>query len=161
MHVMEMVGVQGLDAVGNCLVSVLSPLIFVHSCCSALQYVARGLLQMSLPQFSNSVFFFSLGLGKKKISFWEYGSPGDFNDTIIDAFPQLSDKGGFELLWVTKPGRSLDIIQWPNDGYTAEYLKEIVRQAKIYVRPIQRPIPMPIGTSPRHVSLVLVLFVSA
>lgn len=52
----------------------------------------------------------------------------------------MSSVGGFELLWVTGPGRSLDVIQVPGEGYTAEYLKDVVRQAKIYIRPIQRAI---------------------
>ena len=73
---------------------------------------------------------------------FEYGDSSDFHDTIIEIFPPIADAGGYELLWVSGPGRSLEVIPFPADGYTAAYLKDIVRQAKIYIRPIQKNLPM-------------------
>ena len=76
-----------------------------------------------------------------------YGDSSDFHDTIIESFPPIADAGGYELLWVSGPGRSLEVIPFPADRYTAAYLKDIVRQAKIYIRPIQKNLPMCLPSS--------------
>ena len=34
--------------------------------------------------------------------------------------------------------RLLEVIPVPPDGYTAKYLKAVVLQARVYIRPIQR-----------------------
>ena len=57
----------------------------------------------------------------------------------MDAFPQLKDAGGYELLRVSEDDRrTLETIPAPPYGYSVEYLKECVHQAKIYIRPIQK-----------------------
>ena len=61
----------------------------------------------------------------------------DVNHYILEAFPQLRDAGGYELLRATA-GRFLEVIPIPPDRYTPAYLKEVVHQAKIYIRPIQK-----------------------
>ena len=67
----------------------------------------------------------------------------------MDAFPQLKDTGGYELLRVSEDNhRTLETIPAPPCGYSAEYLKECVRQAKIYIRPIQKNLLEDILPSP-------------
>ena len=60
----------------------------------------------------------------------------------MDAFPQLKDTGGYKLLRVSEDNhRTLETIPATPYGYSAEYLKECVHQAKIYVRQIQKNLP--------------------
>ena len=78
------------------------------------------------------------GLGKKTLAVY-HGDTEDLHKSIIHAFPQLSDAGGYELLRLSEVNRrTLELIPVPPSGYSAEYLKECVHQAKVYVRPIQR-----------------------
>lgn len=78
------------------------------------------------------------GLGKKTLAV-DHGDTEDLHRSIIDAFPQLSDAGGYELLRLSEVNRrTLELIPVPPSGYSAEYLKECVHQAKVYIRPIQR-----------------------
>lgn len=53
----------------------------------------------------------------------------------------MREAGGYELVRAT-PSRLLEVIPVPADGYTTTYLKEVVGQGKIYIRPIQRDIPL-------------------
>ena len=79
------------------------------------------------------------GLGPRKLSLFEFGDSGQFHDDVMAAFPKLAEGGGYELLR-TKPNnnRELCVIPSLSGGYTAEYLKNIVGQAKLYIRPIQK-----------------------
>ena len=49
------------------------------------------------------------------------------------------DGGGFELLRVMEGGgKSLEVIQMPEAGYTPEYLKAVIHHAKIFIQPLQK-----------------------
>ena len=87
-------------------------------------------------------FHLLLGLGKKNVSLLEDGDSEDICWELMDAFPKLKDAGGYELLRVVDRGRSLEVIPLPEDGYTVPYLKDVVQQAKIYIRPIQRDLSL-------------------
>lgn len=65
----------------------------------------------------------------------------EFNQRVVESFPKLQDAGGYELLRVGSKHGQLEVIE---NGYTPEILKEVVHQAKIYVRPIQRNLSMDI-----------------
>ena len=58
-----------------------------------------------------------------------------FHDDVMAAFPELADSGGYELMRTKQNNRELCVIP---GGYTAEYLKSIMGQAKVYICPIQR-----------------------
>ena len=68
----------------------------------------------------------------------------------MNAFPVLGSGGGYELLRVGDTDRgSLVVIPPP---YTVSYLKEVLRQAKVYVRPMQRDLPLaPVLVQPHQV----------
>ena len=53
----------------------------------------------------------------------------------MENFPKLKDAGGYELLRVGARNRCLEVIPIPPGGYTVEYLKDVVQQAKVYIRP--------------------------
>ena len=54
------------------------------------------------------------------------------------AFPKLADGGGYELMRTKQNNSELYVIPSLSGSYTAEYLKSIVGQAKVYIHPIQR-----------------------
>lgn len=90
----------------------------------------------------------NLGLGARVVSLPEDGDASDVQREILDSFPPLNDGGGFELLRVPCRGRSeLEQIPIPVGGYSTAFLRDVVKQARIYIRPIQRDLPLaPIST---------------
>jgi len=86
-------------------------------------------------------------LGKKTLHLDENGNNENLHESIISAFPALAFAGGYELLRIDENNRRvLEIIPLPPCGYTAEFLKECVYQAKIYIRPVQRNLSEAITT---------------
>ena len=74
----------------------------------------------------------SAGLGKT-LNMLECGDSAELHADIVDAFPQLADAGGYELLRVSDRagrGRGLEVFQVPRDGYRVSYLKAVALQAK-------------------------------
>jgi len=76
------------------------------------------------------------GLGERKVTLYIGGDARDVHDDLIAHFPKLAGAGGFELL--TNLGKKLDILPCPENGYTVDYLKAVVRHSKIFIRPIQQ-----------------------
>ena len=76
------------------------------------------------------------GLQEKKISLLIHGS-ADIKSQLFDEYPKLKGGGGFELLQIRGHGRDLEVIPIPYRGYTVEYLKAVVLNAKIFIRPMQ------------------------
>ena len=77
------------------------------------------------------------GLGEKKINLILHSGPEDFKAALMIEFPKLKAGGGFELLRIRPQSRELDLIPIPHGGYTVEYLKAVVQNAKVSVCPIQ------------------------
>ncbi len=72
----------------------------------------------------------------------------DIHFELTEAFPKLKEAGGFEFLRVSDRSRTLEIIPLPPEGYTVSYLKDVVQQAKLYVRPIQKNLSLElVGTA--------------
>lgn len=80
------------------------------------------------------------GLGKKKIQLYEQSNATDIHAAIIDAFPQLKNVGGYDLLRTIENSKRLTVVVAPLDGYTGAYLKNVLGQAKCFIRPIQHDI---------------------
>ncbi|XP_019849772.1 PREDICTED: uncharacterized protein LOC109580729 isoform X2 [Amphimedon queenslandica] len=79
------------------------------------------------------------GLGEKTITVSRDADSQDMYDAIILDFPKLQQAGGFELLKIPdNGGKLLSIIEIPSTGYTASFLKPVARNAKLYIRPLQR-----------------------
>ena len=80
------------------------------------------------------------GLGEKRVSINLYSDAHDVYHELTNQFPKLSEGGGFELLRVNDRGgaaRRLELINPPESGYDM-FLKAVVQQAKIYIRPLQK-----------------------
>ena len=99
--------------------------------------------QLTPPSSMEKIDLIRAGLGPKKIPFLDFGEPFEFHDEITSAFPKLRNAGGYELLRTQQHNnRELFVISPPSDGYTAEYLRRIVGQAKVFVRPIQKDLSL-------------------
>ena len=86
------------------------------------------------------------GLGSKKLSFSQSDDSDDVHYYILEAFPQLKDAGGYELLRAWN-GRLLEVLPSPPHGYSVAYLRDVAQQAKIYIRPIQKNLMVEIAAS--------------
>ena len=77
-------------------------------------------------------------------------------DVLEVHFPKLVEGGGFELLR-TEEGcpRELVVIPIPDAGYTVEYLKAIVHNAKIFIRPLQSDLNL--DPCPAEVTVITLL----
>ena len=85
-------------------------------------------------------------MGLKRLTF---SLTDDFDDVhyyIMDAFPKLKDARGYELLRASN-GRVLEVVPVPPEGYSASYLKDVMQQAKIYIRPIQKCLSIDVNVS--------------
>ena len=58
-----------------------------------------------------------------------------FEETMYREFPNLREGGRFEVL--RSSGKFLQAIPIPSGGYSVDYLKSVLAQAKCYVRPLQ------------------------
>ena len=94
------------------------------------------------------------GLGQKEIAFLEHGESSEFHEELLDAFPKLKQAGGYELLRTSEhSNKEVVVIPPPPGGYTASFLKAIVVQAKVYVRPLQQSLSLEAVSGSESVSL--------
>ena len=77
------------------------------------------------------------GLGLKELSFNANGDALHIHTVLTGAFKQLEDCGGYTLLHLASNSTQLIEIESPKKGLTVTYLKDIVKSAKLFVRPLQ------------------------
>lgn len=83
------------------------------------------------------------GLGRKQLTLFEGDGSQELHAEILNAFPRLREGGGYELMRVAESGqRTLTVIPSPSDGYSVTYLREVLRQAKVYIRPMQKDLTL-------------------
>lgn len=83
------------------------------------------------------------GLGPKRLSIFEYGEAFEFHDDLLHAFPKLANAGGYELLrTLPNNNQKLYVIPPKSGGYTVSYLKSIVANAKVFIRPLQQKLSL-------------------
>lgn len=93
------------------------------------------------------------GLGGARLSLFENGDAWEFHEQLVEKFPKLHDGGGYELLRTVGSSHELQIIPPPSGGYTTLYVKSVVGQAKVYVRPLQKDLSLEeVGTESDVVS---------
>ena len=81
------------------------------------------------------------GLEERSISFTKGGNSEHVHEKILEAFPMLSEAGGYEILRTGDRGnRQLMLLAIPAGGYTVSYLKSTIASAKGYLRPLQKDI---------------------
>ena len=79
------------------------------------------------------------GLGGKLLCMFEHCDADELHHELLNTFPKLRAGGGYELLRSSqRNNRNLEVIPPPPSGYSVSYLKGVVGQAKIYIRPLQQ-----------------------
>lgn len=97
--------------------------------------------QDTSPTTEEKIQLAQLNLGCKKLVFGSESDATEVHYTILTAFPILSECGGYTLMRTSDNSRTLVSIEGPDGGITVPFLKDILRQAKLYVRPLQCDIP--------------------
>lgn len=87
-----------------------------------------------IPTVQEKISLSSHGLGLKRITFQQDGDGQHIQEMITNAFPKLNSE--FNLLRAGS-GQSCKqlLVIGPPSGMTVPYLKDIVGQAKLYIRP--------------------------
>jgi hypothetical protein len=93
--------------------------------------------QVKTPSAFERSKLLAAGLRLKKLTLSLTDDYDDVHYYIMEAFPKLKDAGGYELLRSSN-GRVLEVVPAPPGGYSASYLKDVMQQAKICIRPIQK-----------------------
>ena len=117
---------------------------------------------LSIPTTEERMELAGMGLGLKELQFDVDGGPVEIHKLILAEYPQLEAAGGYSLLRLSENSRELVEIETPGRGLTVPYLKDIVRQAKLYIRPLQcdlqitdvKPTIVQVATSVNHVLLI-------
>lgn len=81
-----------------------------------------------------------LGLGLAELSFDHDGDADHIHSVLVGRFPQLESCGGYTLLRLNDNSHDLIEIEFPSKGMTVPYLKDILNQAKLFIRPLQKNI---------------------
>lgn len=84
------------------------------------------------------------GIGEKKLVFEKNTLCPYFHDKLLEAFPNILQGGGYELLRTKYRSISkLEILQPKSrSGHNVSDLKEMIASAKVYIRPIQRDLSL-------------------
>ena len=101
------------------------------------------------------------GLGESRFAVDVSATAQEVCDALEAQFPKLPQGGGFELLR-TEEGcpRELAVIPIPDGGYTVDYLKAVVHNAKIYIRPLQTDLsldPRPADVCVYHFLYIIIM----
>ena len=97
-----------------------------------------GIADETVPDANERVTLKMAGLGERRFAVDATASAQDLCDELDSQFAKLVYGGGFELLRASEGcPRDLEAIPIANGGYTVEYLKAVVHNAKLYIRPLQ------------------------
>ena len=97
-----------------------------------------------------------LGLGEKHFPIPIDADALGLEEVLVREFPPLADGGGYDFLTKEEgTGKNLNLIPCPPEGYSTAFLKGVVGGAKVYIRPLQRPIGTDSATTRSQVSETL------
>ena len=97
--------------------------------------------QETSPSTEEKIELVQLYLGLKKLVFSAEGNANHIHDVMCSSFPILEECGGYTLMCVSENCRELVAVEGPDGGVTVTFLKDILLQAKLYIRPLQCDIP--------------------
>ena len=93
------------------------------------------------PSSEEKIELARMGLGlKSNVTFNNEGDGQYIHNVIMKEFPVLASCGGYTLLRLAENSHSMVEIEGPDNGMTVQYLKDILNQAKLYIRPLQKDI---------------------
>ena len=101
-----------------------------------------SIAQMNPPSASQRIELSLNGLGERKIEFPKSGTGPQVHEAVVATFPQLGEIG-YELMRCAE-GRSKSLLKilMPSNGFSVDFLKSALGQAKGYIRPLQKDIPL-------------------
>jgi len=107
----------------------------------------REMFRTRKPSAEERMQLAKLGLGLEEVCFDCDGDAEHIHTALLTKFPQLQLCGGYTLLRVSDscPNELIE-IEHPAKGMTVRYLKDILNQAKLYIRPLQSDILEPVET---------------
>lgn len=106
--------------------------------------------QVAAPTASERIRLTMASLGEAKIVFNKDGNAQHVHGKILETFPALCGAGGYEILRMTEGNtRQLIEILCPPKGFTVNYNKSTLGQAKAFVRPIQKNLDLDVQTTVR------------
>ena len=81
-----------------------------------------------------------MGVGLRTVPFNNDGNSQHVHDTVMKEFPVLESCGGYTLLRLGDNSHTMVEIDGPDGGISVHFLKGILNQAKLYIRPLQKDI---------------------
>ena len=96
--------------------------------------------QICKPSAEEKMELAKLGLGLAELTFDYNGDAEHIHSILLSQFPQLEACGGYTLMRLKENSYDLVEIEYPVKGLNVSYLKDILNQAKLYIRPLQRSI---------------------
>ena len=93
--------------------------------------------QAEIPRSDRQHELAEAGLGERMVTLKGNDSPEEVKEKILQRFPKLKGAGGFEYMRGENNKMRLVLLPLPPGGFTGKYLKDAIRQGRIYLRPIQ------------------------
>ena len=100
----------------------------------------KNVSQKRKPSAVEKMDLAKMGLGLAELKFDYDGDAEHIHSVLMNQFPQLENCGGYTLLRLNDNSHDLVEIDYPAKGMTVPYLKDILNQAKLYIRPLQKNI---------------------
>ncbi|XP_062514725.1 uncharacterized protein LOC134190287 [Corticium candelabrum] len=92
------------------------------------------------PSSEEKIELAKMGLGLGEALFDGDGDAEHIHRVLLEKFPVLEACGGYTLLCLAENSHHMVEIEEPDSGMTVPFLKDVVNQAKLYIRPLQREI---------------------
>ena len=96
--------------------------------------------QHKAPDTEEKVKLAQMGLGFQELKFELECDSDHIHVVLLQAYPALETCGGYSLLRLGSGLSSLVTIEPPRGGFTVRYLRDILKAAKLFIRPIQKDI---------------------
>lgn len=96
--------------------------------------------QVKAPDTEETTKLAQMGLGFKEIKFNTDGDARHIHSAIVDAYPELDYCGGYCLMRLGSGSSELVTIEPPRNGLNVRYLRDILKFAKLFIRPLQKDI---------------------
>ena len=110
--------------------------------------------QESKPSSEEKIKLARIGLGLKEVVFDANGDVESIHNSLMDKYPVLESCGGYSLLRLAENSHKLLEIDGPDGGMSVPFLKDVLNQAKLYIRPLQNDILLTEEDTKNYTSLV-------
>lgn len=96
--------------------------------------------QAKAPDTEEKMKLAHMGLGFKEIKFNTDGDAFHIHSILLTSYPELDGCGGYSLMRLGCGSSELVTIEPPKGGLNVRYLRDILKSAKLFVRPMQKDI---------------------